>query len=245
MANAPGLVVSADQVTITENDPLEHEEFDAVHALDPERRRPQYYISHKILGKLYRAIDETKFMNAMHSRLSTTSKPPGSKSLLDELWAYVKRNVRYIQWNHLLPLAQQIRDSYENSLMDTMYTYSPHLREPLSELEVFAGTILGRLGGLPNKRTRDRAISMKDHFERNVAFHIDWIQHGEIPDKYGTVMYFGDQSEALERSVACLGLAMEEEGQSRRGIGRVKSFAYVAAAVCLEEVSDLGRSGRR
>lgn len=240
MAWAPRLIVSADKIEVEHVDPLEHEEFDAVHALDPERRRPLFYTSQRILGKLYRAIDETKFLNDMHDRLTEPSNLGGSNNLLDGLWAYVVRNVKYIQWRYLSTAAEEIRESYEYSLIDIMHQHSPHQREPLSELEVFAGTILGRVGGLSNKHTRDLAIAMKEAFERNVTFHINWIQHGEIADEDGSVLDYGGQSESLERSIACLALAMEKEGKYSRGIGNVKSFAYVAAAVCLKEVRDLG-----
>lgn len=238
-ANAPRLVLSLDQVNLEEDDPLEHEEFDAVRALDPDRRRPRFYKSPKILGQLYRAIDELKFVRDMQSRVSQPGTSGSSQTLLHDVWAYVERNVMYIQWNHLRPRAREIRESYEDALIDTMHHFSPHPRDPLSELEVFAGTILGRLGGVPNKRTRDLAVSMKDKFERDVAFHINWIQHADVADGDGSISGYGAVSEALERSIACLAIAMEEQGRYTRGVGNVKSFAYIAAAVCLQEVSDL------
>jgi len=243
MAHAPRLIVDAEGVNLEEIDPLEHEDFDAVHALDPDRRRPLYYRSTKILGKLYRAIDETQFVKNMHSHLTPNNTPEGSQTLLTQIWAHVKQRVAYIQWNHLVPMAREIRSSYEDMLADVMHQYSPHHRLPLSELEVISGTILGRLGGLPNKRTRDMAASMKSDFERRATFHVNWIQHGEVADENDSVTDYEGQTETLERSIACLAIAVLEEGRFVYGVGNLRSFAYVAAAVCLKEVADLGSYG--
>jgi hypothetical protein len=45
------------------------------------------------------------------------------------------------------------------------------------------------------------------------------------------------EGEALERSMACFAAAKEEGRTWKGGLdGRLKSFGYVAAAVCLREV---------
>lgn len=238
MGYAPRLVVAADQLQLVENDPLEHEEFDAVHALDLDKRRPMYYISEKTLGKLYRAIDETKFMSDMNTRLHQINQVTSPRTFMQNVWDHVQRNVKYIQRRYLRSEALQIRETYEHGILDTINQFSPHPREPLSELEVFAGTILGRMGGNPNKRTRELAISMKTHFDSFVTYIIGWIQHGADAQDDETEEY-GQQNEALERSIACLAVAMEEEGKPVRCGGKLQSFAYVAAAVCLKEVAEL------
>ena len=63
----------------------------------------------------------------------------------------------------------------------SMWQYTPHHRQPLSELEVFCGTILGREGGLPSKRTRERNIDMRQLFQRYARETIRWIRDGENP----------------------------------------------------------------
>ena len=78
-------------------------------------------------------------------------------------------------------------------------------------------------------------MDMKETFERDVTFTINCIVKGsqEVDGK----------DEALERSIACLAVAVEEVGNKRQRASRklesLESFRYIAAAVCLGEVERL------
>jgi hypothetical protein len=119
--------------------------------------------------------------------------------------------------------------SYEDCLIDTMYLHGP-AAHPLSEVEVFAGAILGKNGGLPSRRQREASTEMKDKMERDVSYTVKSILQGsdESPGQ--------GRDEALARSIACLAVAREEPKNVVPKIGKLKSFAYVAAAVCLREI---------
>jgi hypothetical protein len=68
---------------------------------------------------------------------------------------------------------------------------------------------------------------MRERFDRDVSFVVDCITKGNengIRD-----------DEALERSIACLAVAMENEAPGAE-VGIFASFKYIAAAVCLKEV---------
>ena len=69
---------------------------------------------------------------------------------------------------------------------------------------------------------------MKDKFERDTRYITEWIRGGEGDDEDG----------ALERSIACLRVGMNGPTR-RRKFGTLRSFAWVAAAVCLKEVEKL------
>lgn len=114
--------------------------------------------------------------------------------------------------------------SYETQVVDTIYQYSTHPAQLISELEVFAGTLLGKNGGVRNKRLRDMSIDMKEKFDRDVAFTVSCILNRSCQD---------ENKEALERSIACFAVAVEDERFVWERIGRLESFCYVAAAVCL------------
>ena len=76
------------------------------------------------------------------------------------------------------------------------------------------------------------SMGMKETVERDVAFT---VIRGSQED--------GGKDKALERSVACLAVAVEEAGNTReRARRKVESFRYIAAAVCLGEVERLQRS---
>jgi hypothetical protein len=105
-----------------------------------------------------------------------------------------------------------------------MSEYSPHRTQPISEVEAFIGNIIGK-NGAQSKRQRELSISMRDRVDREMNYTINCI----IADE-------GRRSnETLERSMACLSVSLEEWGKQRTG-KRLKSFGYVAAAVCLDEV---------
>jgi hypothetical protein len=110
-----------------------------------------------------------------------------------------------------------------------MYQYSPS-SHPLTEIEVFVGSVLGKNGALPTKRLREVSTEMKDKFERDVSFTVNSILQGS-----GESLDL-DRGEALGRSIACLAVAAEEPESVVPKIGKLKSFAYVAAATCLREI---------
>ena len=109
-----------------------------------------------------------------------------------------------------------------------MQSYSPHPSHTISEVEVFGGNILGK-NGAQSKRQRESSVDMKDKHERDVAYTVLCIKQGEN-DSSG--------EEALERSVACLYVATTST-KVRKKVGRLVSFGWIAAAVCLKEVEKL------
>jgi hypothetical protein len=69
-----------------------------------------YYRSEKVLGKLYRAIDERKFFNQMKNDFRDAQDRSSGKSLLKKLEEYVDRETRGIQWQHHVTFAEELRE---------------------------------------------------------------------------------------------------------------------------------------
>jgi hypothetical protein len=110
-----------------------------------------------------------------------------------------------------------------------MIDFSRHPNRPLSELEAFVGNILGQ-SGVPTRRERDDANTMKEKFEEDSLYIVNLI----LKD--------GDEwhRESLERSMACLAVSLEDSPtRAHRGEEHILSFKYVAAAICLREVEML------
>jgi len=68
----------------------------------------RYYESTKILGKLYRAIDEHDIFRDLHNYRMVSN---GGKGLLDRVWQHVEHKCRLIHWRHRLNEAREIRDT--------------------------------------------------------------------------------------------------------------------------------------
>ena len=71
----------------------------------------RYYESHQVLGKLYRAIDEQKFFEAIQRQSRSSRIDSGhTGSLADAVWTYVREKTALIQWRHYVTWAQDVRD---------------------------------------------------------------------------------------------------------------------------------------
>ena len=84
------------------------DELDEAASYGPQKHR--YYASEKVLGKLYRDIDESKFLAEIQS--PSASKNTESRSLVDVIWQYVRNKTAMIQWRHYLEFAQNVKDKY-------------------------------------------------------------------------------------------------------------------------------------
>jgi hypothetical protein len=69
----------------------------------------RYYESTKILGRLYRAIDERQIFKDIKRRASSQSVTSRT-TVIDEVWSYVQRTCKLIQWEHHRDWAKDIRD---------------------------------------------------------------------------------------------------------------------------------------
>lgn len=133
-----------------------------------------------------------------------------------------------------------------------MFEYGPRPQCPISEVEVFVGNILGKTGA-QTTRQRELSTSMKERFEADLSFTIKCItktcnylydgedsEDGEAND--GHVM--GRCERALASSMACLWVALNESAKvweyGKRGKVELRSFGYVAAAICLKEAEKFG-----
>jgi len=128
-----------------------------------------------------------------------------------------------------------------------MYEYGPSPHLPLSEVEVFIGSILGTVGA-PTSRQRDMAMSMKERFEEIMSSTIGCITaQDELSEDEGDGSNNVNESndEGLSVGTACLWVNIHD-GVRPFGDGKVareglKSFGYVAAALTLKLLDRLER----
>ncbi|KAH6704064.1 rna-dependent rna polymeras-like protein [Leptodontidium sp. MPI-SDFR-AT-0119] len=183
----------------------------------------RYYESEKILGRLYRAIDEREIFE--HIKHRSLNPDIGSEStVIDSVWDHVQSKCKLFQYSHHLEWARDIRAMYEETMLDIMINHSEHTLHAVSELEAFIGNILGRTGA-QSKNQRELSTTMKERFDEHSAFIVNCI-----------VKDGSDRSEEpLERSMACLAVSLEKKDVYKRH-ENLLSFKYLAAAVCLKEI---------
>lgn len=70
----------------------------------------RYYTSQKVLGKLYRAIDEQDFFTAIQ-RQSKAAWSHQDPSLADRVWEYVREKTALIQYHHYLGFARDVKEA--------------------------------------------------------------------------------------------------------------------------------------
>lgn len=110
MAPSPRVVVS--EAGFLDFEEEDNEDDEAFEDLDAERRAFRYYPSNKVLGELYRAIDEHRFLARMQqeqrAHMATSNI---TSNLLKTLLAYMRRQATHngIQFDHQYELAVEIR----------------------------------------------------------------------------------------------------------------------------------------
>ena len=86
--------------------PMSNDEVDEVNSYGPPKVR--YYESQKILGKLYRAIDEHQFLAQIQAQTGATALK--NRSLIEKVWQYVNDKTRLIQWRHHIDFAENAKE---------------------------------------------------------------------------------------------------------------------------------------
>jgi branched-subunit amino acid aminotransferase/4-amino-4-deoxychorismate lyase len=113
-------------------------------------------------------------------------------------------------------------------MIDIMDSLRAHRDKPLTELEVFSGNILGKKERASTRFIRAANQEVQERFNRDISAIIRSIIHGD-DEEYGD----GD-AEALPRAIACWKVALETKGWENQVM--LRSWKYVAAAVCMEQL---------
>ncbi|ENI03580.1 hypothetical protein COCC4DRAFT_51488 [Bipolaris maydis ATCC 48331] len=229
---APGSHLVINELGAAELAELEEDDIDdpdSISVLDADKGRIRYYRSDKILGILYRAIDEKKFFDKMKSDYEIFRQRWGKESLVDKLKRYIIRETQGLQWEHHWDFAEQLRETYEENMLEIMDTLRPTRGQPLTELEVFSGNILSKKERAPSRYIREANLEVQERFNRDVSSIIKTIVHGDKDWDSEE-----NAAEALPRSIACFMVALEVKGwENYRSL---QSWKYVAASVCLEQL---------
>ncbi|RYP80945.1 hypothetical protein DL769_002223 [Monosporascus sp. CRB-8-3] len=216
----------------------------AVNDDEDDNMGPQYlyYRSDKILGKLYRAIDEQRIWKEDIKRPNNRFGP----SVWDELLLYVNEKCEElggIDWESALQEARGIRQAYDDAIWGATVDYSEHASLRISEVEVFTGCIFTK-SGMQTRRQRDKSTRLKDEFDRIAKWTESVIRKQEIESRVDDDADNDDEGRTetgvsgLELSVACLqvGCAPSRVVAGSRNGEVFQSFKVIAASCVLREL---------
>lgn len=220
----------------------------------------KFYPSDKILGTLYRAIDERQVWAGDIQRPSTQFDGLDLYSAFLQWATYECMEVGCVSWQHRRGEAQMIRSAYDDAILNTMYEFSEHPTQPLTELEVFIGTIVNKTGA-QTLRQRDRSRKLRDEYERISGWITTQIRPRSLSDDEvgssdgidrdedyrGGEYWYKQHLRVLELCLACSYCQQEqrepESQRKKRGGGRrdkdeevIESFWLVAASALIREL---------
>ncbi|EMR71798.1 putative rna-dependent rna polymerase protein [Eutypa lata UCREL1] len=201
-----------------------------------------YYASDKILGKLYRAVDERRIWK---EDVQVPATHHGA-SVWDQLLLYINKECERlggVDWELAIQEARGIRQAYDDAIWGATLTFSEHPSVPISEIEVFTGCIFNK-SGTQTRRQRDKSTRLKDEFDRIAKWVESVIRKQKIASRVDRDDADDDDDHAdtgatgLELSVACLNVGCVPNriiGGSRTG-DEFQSFKVVAASCVLREL---------
>ncbi|KAI4593690.1 hypothetical protein KJ359_009174 [Pestalotiopsis sp. 9143b] len=222
----------------------------------------RYYLSDKVLGQLYRAINEQKIWN---ESVRIDRKQGDANEVWNSFQSYVIEQcddrLGGVVWDSFTDEAWDIRRAYEDAIAAACVDYSDHATIGITELEVFTGNIFNK-SGIQTRRQRDRSLQIKDEFDRIAAWIESLIRKQPIADlteqqdeeedgldsiSNGGSTWTNDiQATALELSIACLHVGCVKEPGSRnparprfktaKADGKL-SFKVLAACCVLKELN--------
>ncbi|KAJ6439483.1 RNA-dependent RNA polymerase [Purpureocillium lavendulum] len=217
------------------------------------RMRHRFHRSEKILGRLYRGIDEQKIWNQHIHRKIAMDGPSVWDQLMGRVEVELYSHGIKVDYRRYSEQAWKIRNLYEDGMSDNMWHFSDNPRTSISEAEVFCGSVLNKTG-TQTRQQRDASIRLKEETDRLMT----WITR-QIRDRGGSKSAAAetddtvddsdeeDQYEAIQLSWACLVVGcikdLSETPEFYRGTGELESFRVVAATCLLKELNALKVNG--
>ncbi|KAK7752663.1 hypothetical protein SLS62_005432 [Diatrype stigma] len=205
----------------------------------------QYYKSDRILGKLYRAIDERRIWNE-------EVKVPAVRhaaSVWDKLLLYVEdkcEELGRVDWRSALQEAHGIREAYDDAILSATLDFSEHSSLPISEIEVFTGCIFNK-NGSQTRRQRDKSTRLRDEFDQIAKWAESAIRKHKVASRVDNDETDDEDDEddgadggvtSLELSIACLVVScvQKQKAAGSRAGKEFQSFKVVAASCVLREL---------
>jgi hypothetical protein len=184
----------------------------------------RYYESDKVIGQLYRAIDEDLFFQDIEDDATSIFSTDASNNVLSEIldWARPRIGQKHVLQH--MDHARELRDYYEALIWDFMSYYAISRTDSLTEKEVFIGTIMGRQGKA-SKKQKEWSEDMKTRFAWELRDIKGWMRERMLED----------EEDITNLAIACLHVAVHEKSDLAEKEG-LKSFGWFVAGLCMPEI---------
>lgn len=200
----------------------------------------RYYKSERIIGQLFRAVDEHEIW---HEAIRRNVPKRGGPSFWHGFFGRLVERASALgnpKWRRRLREAEMICETYNEAVYSIMVDCSDHPIKPLTELEVFVGFIINK-SGVQSVRQRDKNIKLKDEFDRVSSWVIKEMRTQD-PETDGEL-------NALELCLACVHVGIDKKARDARPYDRgtsqgVVSFKIVAASALLRELNSVEKARR-
>lgn len=220
--------------------------------------RHRYYASKKILGKLYRNVDESNIWHQDIRRSVQNVRSEDKTLWMDIFDTGIVQSLMAptgpfsCNYKRQLPEAWKIRNRYEGAIEDAMWQFSDNPRKHITEVEVFCGFILNKRGS-QTRRQRDSSIKLKEATDNIMDYTVKQIREAgprraeEHTGDAGEEQVDGpdelSNEDVLELCLACLVVGCWREPTREAaysGTGQLQSFKLVAASCLVKELTIQG-----
>ncbi|KAG0643426.1 RNA dependent RNA polymerase-domain-containing protein [Tuber brumale] len=224
MAPGPRILIKREPEFVEENAVPDDDD-------DDEDTPTLYYESEKVLGKLYREIDETAFLRevqgTMHRERRARNVDEGA--VVRGIWEWLEGAIpsKY-KWKDYIGVAAELKEAYEGNVERMMVNYSDMpWKYRLREVEVFIGNIVGK--ERQTQRQKDASSQMRDEFNRLASSIVESMQSES-------------RKKTLGMGMASLSLCLPEKNW--KDLDCLKSFTWLAVSVLLTEVDKMQKEAR-
>ncbi|KAI5458153.1 RNA dependent RNA polymerase-domain-containing protein [Mariannaea sp. PMI_226] len=243
----PDFLAAAPPLSMADAGQIDHildsdDDEDADHILAGGKHK--FYRSEKVLGHLYRNVDEKKIWHENIKIGIATAGPSVWDQLLTAVEAKVKEYDLDIDWNRKSEEAWKLRNHYDASIEGLRKDFSENPKTWLTEVEVFCGFILNKRGG-QTRRQRDSSIKLKEEVDGALTWIVKNMRGlGKDTDVESVQSGVGRGREAaVELCWACLAIGCIKSPASPLyyGSAKLESFRVVAACCLVKELNILAK----
>ncbi|XP_044723884.1 RNA dependent RNA polymerase domain-containing protein [Hirsutella rhossiliensis] len=199
--------------------------------------RHKYHKSEKILGQLYRGVDEKKIWSEDIHRTVNMNGPSVWDQLLGRMQAELDAYGIDTEYKRHSEDAWKLRNLYEDSVYDSMWHFSDNPRTGITEVEVFCGSVLNKRGS-QTRQQRDLSIRLKEETDRVLTWMVDLIRKRSTVDGLHNGSSYDDTDlySVTSRDESVAAAETRDREEAYHGDGDLRSFRVVAAACLLKEM---------